>query len=257
MVQYKDEAEASRHGEVPAPANTLEDQGGVVEPRTAETFSDLFDESSLEIELQHGDMQETDWVLVEAAWPNYINGTPSLVVDQGGEAVTVVAGVRSICEASVKSVAGVKRKQESDEVTLTPNDTISENAELQAETRAQLAQPHASQLIKPDTFPAQPPPVQTRSPTLTNHHPTTARKEPRSQPPVPNSFLSDDDPEKLWCVCRASDYGRMIMCEEPGCRARWFHFGCVGLERSPGRRARWVCGEHRGWRLSRRGGGLA
>ncbi|KAF3052228.1 hypothetical protein E8E11_010703 [Didymella keratinophila] len=101
-------------------------------------------------------------------------------------------------------------------------------------------------------------PVKTRSrpkrkPTGKEPRRTQAGKSPRKQslatpssPLSPNAELSDTDETKLWCICREVDDGeKMVMCAEPHCKAKWFHFGCVGLERSPPKEDDWWCFDHR------------
>ncbi|XP_022250009.1 PHD finger protein 3-like isoform X2 [Limulus polyphemus] len=57
-------------------------------------------------------------------------------------------------------------------------------------------------------------------------------------------WLPEDDPERLWCICRKPHGGRfMIGCD--GCE-EWFHGSCVGITRQKGRkmekdRKEWLC----------------
>ncbi|XP_076362060.1 uncharacterized protein LOC143252975 [Tachypleus tridentatus] len=57
-------------------------------------------------------------------------------------------------------------------------------------------------------------------------------------------WLPEDDPERLWCICRKPHGGRfMIGCD--GCE-EWFHGSCVGITRQKGRKMEkdkkeWLC----------------
>ncbi|KAF3046139.1 PHD finger protein ing1 [Didymella heteroderae] len=322
MVQLRDENEAKRHRSLLTPDETPEKQEIIVEPKTGENFDDLLDEPESEVdqylaqvnELQHSEIQETDWTLLQQMFPQYMSNSTDTTFHQVDEAATTATEVRPIRVSSNESVAGVKRKHEAtEEVILTGDDSIVEDVRLQAETRAQIAQADSEQLVEPDvelpqavttlsspptpqrgaslqaildgdgdgdddTTPpspaSQPPreprdthapsrwpktpnappnysPVKTRSatktkPTSKQGRRTTAGKEPRKQPLSPNALLSDNDEAKQWCICRKPDDSeKMIMCDEPRCRQKWFHFECVGLERSPPKAQPWLCFEHR------------
>jgi len=61
----------------------------------------------------------------------------------------------------------------------------------------------------------------------------------KKKPPDP-SRGEDNDPNKLWCICRQPEDGKfMIQCDECG---EWLHGECVGLLSSQGLRME-ECGE--------------
>ncbi len=37
----------------------------------------------------------------------------------------------------------------------------------------------------------------------------------------------------LWCYCREPEAGKMIMCENTGCKIEWFHFKCLKITNAP------------------------
>jgi len=51
--------------------------------------------------------------------------------------------------------------------------------------------------------------------------------------------IDDEDVDKVYCVCRQPESGRMIACDNQNCRTEWFHFKCVGIEESPS--GDWFC----------------
>jgi hypothetical protein len=320
MVQLRDEEEAKRHRAMPTPANTPRAEEQVPQPETTEIYDPLFDEPEIEEQehlvqvsgLQHGDLPETDWALIEAAFPEYAIAVPNTTVDRLDYTTTITAEGWDARGSAVESVVGVKRKHEDtevllevDEVALAGGDTNADSVRLQDETRTQIAQSNGEHFVEPDvaiprnvtslasptisqhnttlqpifddnTTPASPAsqlpleprhnpgpaseprtsnappnysPVKARpraNPKLPSNAPSAAKK-PRKQPLSPNSRLPDTDESKLWCICRDVDDGeKMILCAEPRCKARWFHFECVGLETSPAEEEEWWCFEHRG-----------
>lgn len=44
---------------------------------------------------------------------------------------------------------------------------------------------------------------------------------------------------RIWCVCRRSSFGTMIMCNNPNCVIIWFHLRCVNMARAP--KGDWFC----------------
>ena len=52
---------------------------------------------------------------------------------------------------------------------------------------------------------------------------------------------NDEDADKVYCVCRQPESGRMIACDGHRCRTEWFHFKCVGIKESPS--GDWFCGD--------------
>ena len=50
----------------------------------------------------------------------------------------------------------------------------------------------------------------------------------------------DDDPDKLWCYCNKSSYGKMIMCDNKKCTIKWFHITCLHLEDKE-LKGKWYC----------------
>jgi len=47
------------------------------------------------------------------------------------------------------------------------------------------------------------------------------------------SWNSEDDPEKLWCICRQPHNNRFMICCD-GCE-EWFHGQCVGISKQMGK----------------------
>ena len=45
----------------------------------------------------------------------------------------------------------------------------------------------------------------------------------------PDSDVSDNVDSDHYCYCQDTEYGKMIMCENPGCQYIWFHYDCVGI----------------------------
>lgn len=143
-----------------------------------------------------GEVNETDWAQVAAAFPEYAIAMGHAAVDP---TATNTTDVRHTREASVESSAGVKQKnedtetlQEIEEVTLAGGDTIPDNIELQGETRSQLAQPDSSQLVEPDvqtprnvTPPASPSTSRHDAPLPANLDDNGDDTTPRSPAPQP------------------------------------------------------------------------
>lgn len=66
--------------------------------------------------------------------------------------------------------------------------------------------------------------------------------------PILNDSLAENNsiPYRLnqsltpYCFCRGPDYGgKMVCCDNLGCKWKWFHFECVHLTDPP--RGRWYC----------------
>jgi len=53
----------------------------------------------------------------------------------------------------------------------------------------------------------------------------------------------EEEPEEVYCICRGRSYGKMIACENPDCRMKWFHFACVNLTPSTKPTGKWFCPE--------------
>jgi len=46
-----------------------------------------------------------------------------------------------------------------------------------------------------------------------------------------------------YCFCQKNEPGDMIGCDNPNCRYKWFHFGCVGITAAPAEGEIWYCPE--------------
>lgn len=46
-------------------------------------------------------------------------------------------------------------------------------------------------------------------------------------------------PPDIWCVCRETEHGNMIFCENPGCLIEWFHMDCLHMDTAP--ESDWYC----------------
>ena len=58
-----------------------------------------------------------------------------------------------------------------------------------------------------------------------------------------NNYVDVDPNEPVYCVCRQVAFGRMIGCDNEGCKYEWFHWECVGMrEPEP---EEWWCDECR------------
>lgn len=67
--------------------------------------------------------------------------------------------------------------------------------------------------------------------------------------PSDDSWHSEDDPEKLWCICRKPYEKRFMICCD-NC-VEWFHGSCVNVTRQQGKnieasKSRWICPKCRG-----------
>ena len=47
-----------------------------------------------------------------------------------------------------------------------------------------------------------------------------------SEPDVP---LTTSDEDEHYCYCQGPGSGKMIVCDNPACPHKWFHFGCLKL----------------------------
>ena len=45
--------------------------------------------------------------------------------------------------------------------------------------------------------------------------------------------------DEVYCICGGRSYGKMIACENPDCRMKWFHFACVNLTPSTKPTGKW------------------
>ena len=50
---------------------------------------------------------------------------------------------------------------------------------------------------------------------------------------------TESETNELWCYCQQPGYGEMIMCDNPECTIRWFHFDCLRIRRPP--KGKWYC----------------
>ncbi|ELQ75032.1 Chromatin remodeling protein, contains PHD Zn-finger, partial [Trachipleistophora hominis] len=68
--------------------------------------------------------------------------------------------------------------------------------------------------------------------------------DPSKNPSVFKTRVSKEDvnnniKQPKYCLCRASAFGDMIRCDDPGCKVLWYHFECVGLVHTP--KGNWYC----------------
>ena len=50
---------------------------------------------------------------------------------------------------------------------------------------------------------------------------------------------TNENVAEVWCLCRESEYGKMICCDNEQCEYVWFHYRCVNIIRKP--RGQWFC----------------
>lgn len=72
------------------------------------------------------------------------------------------------------------------------------------------------------------------------------KKRSRSVSPTKGNAVaiesdSDDEADRLFCVCQQPEHGRMIACDDENCVFEWFHYACVGLKRRPA--GSWYCSQ--------------
>lgn len=53
------------------------------------------------------------------------------------------------------------------------------------------------------------------------------------------SESSEDNSDKLYCICQRPEYGKMVCCDNNQCKYIWFHYQCVGIKRAP--KGNWFC----------------
>lgn len=61
-------------------------------------------------------------------------------------------------------------------------------------------------------------------------------------PALPSPIPAPSPPaEDVYCLCRGPGLGKMVACDNPGCKYEWFHYKCVNLTRAP--EGKWFCPE--------------
>ncbi|KCZ77715.1 hypothetical protein H311_01269 [Anncaliia algerae PRA109] len=66
---------------------------------------------------------------------------------------------------------------------------------------------------------------------------------------IPNVIKAEEG-GGVYCECKTSSNGDMILCDSVKCKIKWFHFKCVGITSAP--KGSWYCSEcKKDWRLSR------
>ena len=68
-------------------------------------------------------------------------------------------------------------------------------------------------------------------PEILTHRYTTDDPEMSSE--------ESEDSNKLYCICRDLEYGKMIRCDHPECQYEWFHYKCDGIRQAT--RGKWFC----------------
>lgn len=53
------------------------------------------------------------------------------------------------------------------------------------------------------------------------------------------NIKSPVETQNKYCSCRQAPYDKMIWCNNPKCKIKWYHFGCVNLTSSP--KETWTC----------------
>lgn len=71
------------------------------------------------------------------------------------------------------------------------------------------------------------------------------RKIPTNNERAPNTMPEGGQlSNELFCFCNQPSYGNMIMCENPDCKFKWFHYGCVSInEKDDYAKKEWFCSE--------------
>jgi hypothetical protein len=74
------------------------------------------------------------------------------------------------------------------------------------------------------------------------------KKAPKKDQSVADAWVEVDDEgnaidpdEQRYCLCNRVSFGTMILCENSGCKAEWFHLECVELDDIPPRTTKWYC----------------
>ena len=69
---------------------------------------------------------------------------------------------------------------------------------------------------------------------------TNIPKRGRGRPAkIKKANFFDKENLPTYCSCDQPEYGEMIACESGKCKIEWFHFSCVGLNKSP--LGKWIC----------------
>ncbi|ANZ76679.1 BA75_03505T0 [Komagataella pastoris] len=72
-----------------------------------------------------------------------------------------------------------------------------------------------------------------------------------SPPTLPSPIPPPTPPaEDVYCLCRGPGLGKMVACDNPGCKYEWFHYKCVNLTRAP--EGKWICPECSAVRLRKK-----
>ncbi|XP_064463712.1 uncharacterized protein LOC135374721 [Ornithodoros turicata] len=48
-----------------------------------------------------------------------------------------------------------------------------------------------------------------------------------------------ENSSNTFCYCNGGDVGKMILCDNPLCEKKWYHFSCINLKRAP--KGEWYC----------------
>ncbi|CAN7988021.1 unnamed protein product, partial [Ixodes pacificus] len=57
--------------------------------------------------------------------------------------------------------------------------------------------------------------------------------------PVQKQTYENGGNEDVYCLCDEPEYGKMVMCDNPQCIRKWYHFACIGMKKAP--QGQWLC----------------
>lgn len=57
--------------------------------------------------------------------------------------------------------------------------------------------------------------------------------------PVQHQTNENVENEDVYCLCNGPEYGKMVMCDNPQCKRKWYHFACIGMKKAP--QGQWLC----------------
>ena len=66
--------------------------------------------------------------------------------------------------------------------------------------------------------------------TVSTNGNTDTNADPSSKSPTSS---------KLYCFYERDFPGKMVVCDNPTCTIKWYHYSCVGVKRAP--RGKWFC----------------
>ena len=70
------------------------------------------------------------------------------------------------------------------------------------------------------------------------------RKIPVNEHAINNLPEGGQLSNELFCFCHQPSYGNMIQCENPECKYKWFHYGCVSInEKDDYAKKEWYCSD--------------